>query len=355
MKRKSVVPEPQTEVRSAVEANPAGGPMRVLDYFALATLLVLVLASSVLVAMGLRNVWHAIASEGWPRVPGTVVRSGLRTDEVTDPHTHEDWEAYIADITFRYYVNGHEYTTDLLHFGQIVGSGSPADAELRHLRYPLGGKVMISYKPSDPSIAAAEPGFAWESLLLVVAGLGFMLPFLMGGVLYYSTVSGSRYRSVGSGIVTILFGSVFATAGIAALAGGLIGLSRARNSEHWPKAPGVIRYSDLLRDQPTERGASSSYSANLVYEFEVEGQKYFGRVRRFGVFHGDLPQEAGTAQRYTEGTAVQVAYLPTNPNLACLEPGVEKATYTLAIAGSALLLFATAIFVFIVPGEMRPH
>ena len=326
--------------------------MKVTDYLVFAVLLLVILGGGALLRMGVRNMWRGIASASWPRVPGTVVQSSTGTDVSVDQKTHKQTTDYVASISFRYHVNGREYTTSTLHFGQTFGSGDPADAELRHIRYPEGSTVSIAYNPSDPSIAAAEAGFDMESLWLVVAGLAFTLPCVMAGIIYYTSMVRGGYESVGMGIGVAIFGSIFAALGIAALCGGITNLSRAHSSEHWPKAPGVIRYAKLMRDAP-DQGAAASYSTNLVYEYDVEGRKYFGKVRRFGVLNGDIRQEGEAIERYPVGTEVTVAYSPVNPNVAALEPGVQGTTYVLAGVGVALLLFSTAVFIWVVPGVMR--
>jgi hypothetical protein len=81
---------------------------------------------------------------------------------------------YEADIRFRYRVGARDYTTDTLHSGQTYGFGDSSDAGLRKLGYP-GREVTVAYKPDDPAVAAAEPGFDHEVLFLIGAALFFIM------------------------------------------------------------------------------------------------------------------------------------------------------------------------------------
>jgi hypothetical protein len=340
--------------------------MKATDYLVFAVLLLVISGGGYFLCLGLRNVWRGVASASWPRTTGTVVHSEMHAGTDVDRKTGHASTMYSADISFQYHVGAQDYTTKTLHFGQTLGSGSSADAEIRHLRYPEGAEVTIAYNPSHPEIATAEPGFNLESMWLIVAGLAFILPCVMAGVIVFQ-MEHNPDSEVGMAIGAGIFASIFAALGIAALCAGLTNLSRAHNSEHWPTAPGVIRYAKLQAEKvridtddqqkqqvrDTDDNTTTSYSATVVYEFEVDGRKYFANVRRFGVLNGDLQQEGEAAERYPVGKEVQVAYSPVNPNVAVLEPGVQGATYALAGVGLACLLFASLVFIFVVPSMLK--
>jgi len=336
--------------------------MKAMDYVVGVILLLVILGGGYFLRLGLRNIWRGVASASWPRVSGTVIRSQTSSATDRDKDTGQRNVMYSADIEFQYRVNGRDYTTKTLHFGQTLGSGASADAEIRHMRYPEGATVSIAYDPKDPSVAAAEPGFSLESLWLVVAGLAFILPCVMAAVIMYGTERRGN-GDLGMAVAAGIFASIFAALGIAALIAGLTTVSRARNSVHWPTTEGVIRYAKLQTDDHAERvsdapGTTHSehteiYSTNVVYEYEVNGEKYFAKVRKFGVLNSDLAEEQGAADRYRVGSKVTVAYSPVNPNVAVLEPGAEGATYAMAGVGAACVFFATVIFVWIIPSMMR--
>ena len=88
----------------------------------------------------------------------------------------------------------------------------------------------------------------------------------------------------------------------------------------------------------------------LVFSYDVAGKRCFSNLRRFGLLAAGSDEEADRVQaKYPEGQAVTVSYSPDNPNLAVLEPGIDQEAYILPGIGLALLVFATLVFVFIVP------
>lgn len=322
----------------------------VLIYAVLAGVL---LFAGYLFFLGARNIWRGLASPHWPKAVGTVTSSETSSAESVDSNTHRASVDYSANISFRYTVNGRDYATRLLYFGQTEGSGDPTEAELRHLRYPVGAQVSISYDPGNPTIAATEPGFHAESLLLLMAGLGFGLPCVMACVIYIGSTTGAVGDNIGMAIGAGIFASIFAMLGIGALSLGLINLSRARASESWPKVPGVITYQTL--DSSDEGQGATTYSTHLVFTYEVDGKKRYSNLRRFGLLAGGSQEEADAAQaRYPQGTPVTVSYSPDNPNLGVLEPGIDNEAWYLPGIGVVLLLFATAVYVFIVPAVAQP-
>src|SRR5579863_937062 len=111
---------------------------------------IFVLLGGGILVPGIRNVSRAVASRHWPTTPAVVTRSesGVETDRGgrgRDPST-----MYSASIRFRYKVDGREYSTDILHFGQTLGSGDSSEAELRRFRYPQGSQTTVSYNPATP-------------------------------------------------------------------------------------------------------------------------------------------------------------------------------------------------------------
>jgi Protein of unknown function (DUF3592) len=134
-----------------------------------------------LFGLGLRNVGRAVASSRWPRTAGKVVRSATREQHDADKKSGAASVIYSADTVIQYEVAGKRYSTNLIHFGQTLGSGDESEAELQRLRYPLDGEVSVSYHPSQPWIAAARPGLHAEAFWLPGAGLAFLLPAARSG------------------------------------------------------------------------------------------------------------------------------------------------------------------------------
>src|ERR1039458_6684638 len=77
-----------------------------------------------LFGIGLRNVGRAVASSRWPRIAGKVVRSDTKVQRDVDKKTRDVSVIYSADTVIQYEVAGKHYATNLIHFGQTLGSRS---------------------------------------------------------------------------------------------------------------------------------------------------------------------------------------------------------------------------------------
>jgi hypothetical protein len=147
-----------------------------------------------ILAPGLRNLWYAHASQGWPTTDGVVVYaeqeatsqvmqdSEGRRDRATGAPLKYRSTTYGAPLAYRYEVNGTQYFSNVRHFGQFIGSSQDwAEAILQ--RYLSGTGVPVSYCPTDPDLAALEPGINSESYYLPGAGLAFLL-FGIAGMIW---------------------------------------------------------------------------------------------------------------------------------------------------------------------------
>jgi hypothetical protein len=310
-----------------------------------------------LLVVGVRNLSHALASPSWPRVAAVVAASD--TSAHTDPHTpgsRASSTMYEAEIRLRYRVEGRDYITDILHFGQTLGSGDSSDAALRKLRYPLGKEVTVAYKPDDPAVAAAEPGFDHEVLFLIGAALFFIMPAIMFVVTWFGMSRNNSAFAIGLD----MFAGIFAAIGASLLAAGLVNLWRAQASLHWPQAPGLITYGKIDTSRTvveTNDGRTMSASvsgARLIYQYEVHGKRHYNNIRLFGqTAGGGRAPEEEIAARYPLGKSVPVFYAPYNPDIAALEPGIQGEAFWLPGAGAAFFLFGLAVFIWGVPAITR--
>jgi hypothetical protein len=299
---------------------------------------------------------YALASPGWPKVAATVVAS--ETSEHTDPvdrGSRASETTYEATIRFRYQVDGRDYTSETLHFGQSLGSGDSSDAELRHLRYPVGATVMLAYKPGNPAIAAPEPGFTGEAMLLPGAGLFFIAPAIMFLFMWFGISRENAGIAIGLGI----FAAIFVAIGASLLTPGLVNLWRGHASESWPRAEGVVTYgkidaSRVVTETDRRNFSTTVRGAHLVYQYEVDGRQHFSNRRLFGQIAASGDDAAlRIADRYPLGKKVSVAYAPGNPDLAVLEPGFQREALWLPGIGAAFLLFGLAAFIFAIPALTR--
>jgi hypothetical protein len=125
---------------------------------------------------GLRNLWYARASQGWPTTDGVIIYAAQQeaTGQVIQDNEGLTDRVKGAPLAYRYEVNRTQYFSNVRHFGQFIGSNEGwAEAILQ--RYPSSTGVPVSYCPTDPDLAALEPGINSESYYLPASGLAFLL------------------------------------------------------------------------------------------------------------------------------------------------------------------------------------
>jgi len=134
----------------------------------------------------------------------------------------------------------------------------------------------------------------------------------------------------------------FIIAGAILLGFGLLGVIRARASTEWPTARGEIVSASVERHQRSGTGAGRSggttYHAEVLYDFSIEGTKYSGTRVAFGDYGAsDAAHARNIVNRYPKGERVSVHYMPDNPEVCVLEPGTKVQTWLLA--GIGLIFF----------------
>jgi hypothetical protein len=123
-----------------------------------------------------------------------------------------------------------------------------------------------------------------------------------------------------------------------------------RMTRNWPSAPGIIVTSELeertikVLDRNRETGFrfEERNFANIVYEYEVEGETYSNNLVAIGADRGNF-KVAETVARYPVGRRVTVYYNPDRRSDAVLErerPGVWRIIGWTAVASAAFFFGA---------------
>jgi len=134
------------------------------------------LLSLVFVAIGAGLIYYARQmsakaqqSLAWPSTSGAIAhaavlyqRRGAGDDESA---------TYKADISYRYKVNGIDYSSARIAI--VDFSASQARAQNVVARYPDGATVQVYYNPADHADAVLEPGSGAGNRLLYLIGAVF--------------------------------------------------------------------------------------------------------------------------------------------------------------------------------------
>ena len=129
-------------------------------------------------------------------------------------------------------------------------------------------------------------------------------------------------------------------------------LTNARNSSNWPTVLGSITKSELDADTDSD---GTTYSADIEYEYAVNGDAYLGEIVWFGDGYSSSARHShqDIVDRYPVGAQVNVYYKPDDPFIAVLEPGAVASSYAgfilscvLMVIGLGMLIVPTVNSVF---------
>ena len=340
---------------------------------------------------GLLNIQRSIASEKWPKTTGQIVSSETSRDVTAGNRRHGATITFNTRTVVSYQVDGRQYSTDVEHFGQTLGSGDPSEAAVKRLRYPQGKAVNVFYNPASPGVGVIRPGLHADAFWLVGAGLAFALPcilclFLIPSMFARVDPEGSDFeqqveQAIDAGrrgapvssikvdlpgpmpgskpmaIAAGFFGCVFCGLGLLALTAGISRYWNGNASLSWPTTSGaIVTASKVDSDDESglDSGTDSAWYARFVYQYTVNGIDHFNNKRRFAGVEGGSDSDASRLREtYKRGAAVKVSYSPSDPDVAVLEPGNSKDSFIIPGIGIVALLFGAAVLVFIVPSVLR--
>jgi hypothetical protein len=125
-------------------------------------------------------------------------------------------------------------------------------------------------------------------------------------------------------------------------------------SSSWPSAAGVVR-SSALESRLGQKG-KSTYRASVRYDYEVEGRRFAGTRVAFGGdwWTSNRSHAQGVVARYPAGCRVTVRYLPSDPEVAVLEPGFRGASWVFPFVGFLVVLLGAVLAVFL-PRWIKPR
>ena len=122
---------------------------------------------------------------------------------------------------------------------------------------------------------------------------------------------------------------------------GIRNLVRARDSVNWPCAEGRIVSSSVRQERDKD---STTYHANVLYEYSVSGIVYDGSRVAYGDYgSSDSSHARGIVERYPEGDVVAVYFKPDQPQQCVLEPGLRGQAWVVPIFGSLFFFIGCAM------------
>jgi hypothetical protein len=119
-------------------------------------------------------VWQlvkGVRARKWPTTEGRVLES-----QVTKETSYDDGSSsttYGAEITYRYEVDGEEYSGKRRSFADYRSSNRRRAVKIV-ARYAPGAVIMVYYRPDQPDESVLEPGMSAGFFLFLILPLTFM-------------------------------------------------------------------------------------------------------------------------------------------------------------------------------------
>ena len=171
-----------------------------------------------------------------------------------------------------------------------------------------------------------------------------------------SSSSSSKQMSPGMKVFfSRIFPLIFVIVGASVAFFGIRGLIRAKASVDWPATQGKVLESSVERHRSSDskRRSSTTYRAEILYEFSVEGTTFNGDRVAYGDYGSSNSSHARrVVNRYPKGKSVTVHYMPGNPEECLLEPGLKGQSWFLPGFGLIFFTVGSVMAVFL-PRAMR--
>ena len=342
--------------------------------------LAILLFIALMAAMAALDGWNRYksgkTSQNWPSTEGVVLTSGVKTDLGKSDDVEPKYE---AAVTYRYAVDGYEYTGEKVSFaGQTFLKKGKADSLVT--RYNKGKRVKVYYDPKTPHVSVLEPGTAsgppFISIILVLIVLFFLFKVFRGylrkkksgqqidtpsftpqepapGPTYESAIdstgkppalSGTKAKfDKGLGILTL---AMFA-GGIFLLTWGGYEMKRAYESRIWPDTQGTVTSSRIGKHSHRDSNNHTRivYTPKIRYQYQVEGKHYTcNRIEFGGKSGGKRSKAKKVVDKYPSGKKVTVYYNPQDPKVAALKAGFSWGALFAFLAG--IIFFGVGVMGF---------
>jgi hypothetical protein len=256
----------------------------------------------------------------WKSTPCEILASSIA--ENRDGRRNQP---YRLEISFRYEFNGREHTTQ--HAAEF---GKYRDATRLLQRFPVEGKAVCFVNPSAPDEAVLKRGNLWILPFLCIP-LVFVC-VAVGGIYYLwrrrptGATAGAqapisdRVNPARGGLILGLFFSVFLVMGLLFL--WMMFLKPALQiwqARAWPATPCRVISSEVRTHSDSD---GSTYSVEILYEYEVDGRVY--RSDRYRFLSGSSSGRAAKAAivaRFPPAKQAICYVNPGDPNDAVIERG----------------------------------
>ena len=138
-----------------------------------------VAAGSVLCGIALYKGWRCWIAGTWPTVAGEVIHSDTEDQESEPDGDGSTTTRYRAWVRYHYEVKGRKYVGRCVSLG-FEWHWIKWTAQLVARRYPVGKRVRVHYRPTDPEQCTIETGMTLAAMVVLAAGIALVAWGLRG-------------------------------------------------------------------------------------------------------------------------------------------------------------------------------
>jgi hypothetical protein len=255
---------------------------------------------------------ESVASQFWKPTPAVILTSSLARERGDD----------VLTVSYLYTYEGRDYTgTRLKPSGNRFDDAQ--DALRAQSRYKSDRKAICYVNPSDPSQSYLQKDSVFFGLFILIPGA-----FLAFGIIGLITVwrykpptgraMSSRAPGYSGTLALRIFGAIFMLVG----GGVTYALSihpwlQAREAANWREVPCRITHSEV--DSHTGSKGSRTYSLDIRYDYEFEGETYASGRYDFTVGSSSNREWRDAVVRANRVGSQRVCYVnPADPSDAVL-------------------------------------
>jgi|SRR5437016_8009570 len=111
------------------------------------------------------NAFHGIISTRWPTTEARLIHTEVVATRTT--WTRRQSHTYTPYASYHFTINDHQYTADVISFGEEF---LPANRQLENLRKET--PLLAHYDPDDPNRAVLHPGVTFGAIEWLIIGFG---------------------------------------------------------------------------------------------------------------------------------------------------------------------------------------
>jgi len=114
----------------------------------------------------------------WPKTEATIV--SMKIEVISGKYTR-----WMPIYTYRYTINGKQYTNNRQSIGKSIIYENSKDAQLNVAKHPTGSTIPIHYNPESPENSTISISFDTGFTNIMQALMGLLMSVVFGCVLFY--------------------------------------------------------------------------------------------------------------------------------------------------------------------------